>query len=99
ASHMSTVYPYTTLFRSMLTSTVGLGAICGASWMVLRSAITGLANVVLVCTLIMSLAILAFTATDAFYLALPCVFVAGAMMTITRSEEHTSELQSLTTIV
>jgi hypothetical protein len=62
----------------MLTSTVGLGAICSASWMVLRSAITGLANVVLVCTLITSLAILAFTATDAFYLALPCVFVAGA---------------------
>ena len=56
---------------AMLTSTVGLGAICGASWMVLRSAITGLANVVLFCTLIMSLAILAFTATDAFYLALP----------------------------
>ena len=67
---------------AMLTSTVGLGAICGASWMVLRSAITGLANVVLVCTLIMSLAILAFAATDAFFLALPCVFVAGAMMTI-----------------
>src|SRR5205823_2085802 len=34
---------------AMLTSTVGLGAICGASWMVLRSAITGLGNVVLVC--------------------------------------------------
>jgi len=50
---------------AMLTSTVGLGAICGASWMVLRSAITGLANVVLVCTLIMSLAILAFTVHDA----------------------------------
>ena len=31
----------------------------------------------------MSLAILAFTATDRFYLALPCVFVAGAAMTIT----------------
>src|SRR5262249_57090100 len=89
ASHMSTVYPYTTLFRSMLTSTVGLGAICGASWMVLRSAITGLANVVLVCTLIMSLAILAFTATDAFYLGLPCVFVAGAMMTITGTGAQT----------
>src|ERR1051325_3907440 len=43
---------------AMLTSTVGLGAIFGASWMVLRSAITGLATVVLVCTLIMSLAIL-----------------------------------------
>jgi MFS family permease len=74
---------------AMLTSTVGLGAICGASWMVLRSAITGLANVVLVCTLIMSLAILAFTATDAFYLALPCVFVAGAMMTITGTGAQT----------
>jgi predicted MFS family arabinose efflux permease len=74
---------------AMLTSTVGLGAICGASWMVLRSAITGLANVVLVCTLIMSLAILAFTATDTFYLALPCVFVAGAMMTITGTGAQT----------
>src|SRR5262249_29286869 len=49
----------------------------------------GLANVVLVCTLIMSLAILAFTATDAFYLALPCVFVAGAMMTITGTGAQT----------
>ena len=74
---------------AMLTSTVGLGAICGANWMVLRSGITGLANVVLVCTLIMSLAILALTATDAFYLALPCVFVAGAMMTITGTGAQT----------
>src|SRR5436305_4777743 len=73
----------------MLSSTVGLGAICRASWMVLRSASTGLANVVLVGTLIMSLAILAFTATDAFYLALPCVFIAGAMMTITGTGAQT----------
>ena len=73
----------------MLTSMVGLGAICGASWMVLRSAITGLANIVLICTLIMALAILAFTATDAFYLALPCAFVAGAMMTITGTGAQT----------
>jgi predicted MFS family arabinose efflux permease len=73
----------------MLTSTVGLGAICGASWMVLRSAITGLANIVLACTLIMSLAIFAFTATNDFYLALPCVFVAGAMMTITGTGAQT----------
>src|SRR6202023_2330936 len=70
-------------------STVGLGAICGASWMVLRSTITGLANVALVCTLIMSLVILAFTAAGAFYLALPCVFVAGAMMTITGTGAQT----------
>jgi predicted MFS family arabinose efflux permease len=74
---------------AMLTSTVGLGAICGASWMVLRSATTGLAHVVLVCTSLMSLAILAFTATDVFYLALPCALVAGAMMTITGTGAQT----------
>ena len=74
---------------AILTSTVGLGAICGASWMVLRSAITGLATVVLVCTLIMALAVLAFTATDTFYIALPCEFVAGAMMTITGTGAQT----------
>src|SRR5258708_36300317 len=66
-----------------LTSTVGLGAIFGATWMLLRPAIAGLTGLVLANTLIISLAILAFTLTDQFYLALPCVFVAGAAMTIT----------------
>jgi predicted MFS family arabinose efflux permease len=74
---------------SMLTSAVGLGAICGGAWMVLRPAITGLAAVVLGHTLMMSLAILAFTATDRFYLALPCVLVAGAAMTITGTGAQT----------
>jgi MFS family permease len=66
-----------------LTSTVGLGAICGAIWMLLRPAIAGLTGLVLGNTLVISLAILAFTSTDRFLLALPCVFVAGAAMTIT----------------
>jgi MFS family permease len=74
---------------SMLTSTVGLGAIFGGAWMVLRPGIAGLASVVLGHTLMMSLAILAFTATDRFYLALPCVFVAGAAMTITGTGAQT----------
>ena len=68
---------------AMLTSTVGLGAICGAVWMLLRPAIAGLTRLVLGHTLVISLAILAFTATDRFALALPCVFVAGTAMTIT----------------
>jgi predicted MFS family arabinose efflux permease len=68
---------------SMLTSTVGLGAICGAVWMLLRPAIAGLTRLVLANTLVISLAILAFTATDRFALALPCVFLAGTAMTIT----------------
>jgi predicted MFS family arabinose efflux permease len=67
---------------SMLTSTVGLGAICGASWMLLRPAIAGLTRLVLACTLVIPLAILAFTATDRFWVALPCVFLAGTAMTI-----------------
>jgi MFS family permease len=66
-----------------LTSTVGLGAICGAAWMLMRPAITGLTGLVLANNLVISLAIFAFTLTDRFYVALPCVFVAGAAMTIT----------------
>ena len=48
-----------------------------------RPAIAGLTGLVLGNNLVISLAILAFTATDHFYLALPCVFVAGAAMTMT----------------
>jgi predicted MFS family arabinose efflux permease len=68
---------------AMLTSTVGLGAICGALWLLLRPAIAGLTGLVLGNTLVISLAILAFTATDQFTLALPCVFLAGTAMTVT----------------
>jgi predicted MFS family arabinose efflux permease len=68
---------------AMLTSTVGLGAIFGGAWMLIRSQISGLTTIVLANTLVMSLAIVAFTATDVFTLALPCVFVAGTAMVIT----------------
>ncbi len=68
---------------AMLTSTVGLGAIFGGLWMLIRSQISGLTTIVLANTLIMSLAIMAFTATDNFTMALPCVFVAGTAMVIT----------------
>jgi predicted MFS family arabinose efflux permease len=68
---------------AMLTSTVGLGAIFGGLWMLIRSQISGLTTIVLANTLIMSLAIVAFTATDSFTLALPCVFIAGTAMVIT----------------
>jgi len=74
---------------AMLTSTVGFGAIFGGIWMLLRPALTGLTNLVLAATLAMSLAVLAFTAADRFYLALPCVFIAGAAMTITGTGAQT----------
>ena len=68
---------------AMLTSTVGLGAIFGGAWMLVRSQLSGLTTIVLANTLIMSLAIIAFTATDSFIIALPCVFIAGTAMVIT----------------
>jgi predicted MFS family arabinose efflux permease len=68
---------------AMLTSTVGLGAIFGGTWMLIRSQISGITTIVLANTLVMSLAIVAFTATDEFTLALPCVFIAGTAMVIT----------------
>ena len=68
---------------SVLVSTVGLGAICGGAWMLLRPGLNGLTSVVLGHTLVISLAILGFTATDQFYVALPFVFVAGTAMVIT----------------
>jgi predicted MFS family arabinose efflux permease len=68
---------------AMLTSTVGLGAIFGGTWMLIRSQINGLTTIVLANTLIMSLAIVAFTATDSFVMALPAVFISGAAMVIT----------------
>jgi MFS family permease len=74
---------------SMLTSTVGLGAIFGGAWMVARPALAGLAGVVLGATLLMSLATLAFAVTDQFFLALLCVLVAGAAMTITGTGAQT----------
>jgi MFS family permease len=74
---------------SMLTSTVGLGAILGGMWMIMRPRIDGLTGVVLAATLAMSLAVLAFAATDRFFLALPCVLVAGAAMTVTGTGAQT----------
>jgi len=68
---------------SMLVSTVGLGAICGGAWMLQRPGLTGLTSLVLGNTLVMSLAVIAFTASADFYIALPCAFVAGGAMVIT----------------
>src|SRR5205085_2342110 len=51
---------------SMLVCTVGLGAICGGAWMLVRQAIAGLTTVVLANTVLMSVAVLAFTAADNF---------------------------------
>ena len=60
-----------------MTATVGLGAIFGGLWMVRRPAIAGLTSVVFANTLLMAAALLGFTATAKFWVALPCLAVAG----------------------
>jgi MFS family permease len=60
-----------------MTATVGLGAVIGGLWMVRRPAITGLTSVVFANTLLMTAALLGFTATARFWIALPCLAVAG----------------------
>ncbi len=58
-------------------ATVGLGAVLGGLWMVRRPAITGLTSVVFANTLLMTTALVGFTATAQFWIALPCLAVAG----------------------
>lgn len=60
-----------------MVATVGLGAICGGIWMVRRHGVAGLTAIVFANTLLMAGALLAFTATARFWVALPCLWVAG----------------------
>ena len=66
-----------------MVATAGLGAMLGGTWMVWRSGIEGLTDLLVLHMLMLSLALLAFTATTEFWIALPCLFVAGAGLVIT----------------
>ncbi len=65
-----------------LTATTGLGAMVGGLLMASRGAPAGLTRVVIANVLLMALALLAFTATTSFWIALPCLFVAGFSLVI-----------------
>jgi MFS family permease len=60
-----------------MTATVGLGAVLGGLWMVRRPAIAGLTSMVFANTLLMTAALLGFAATAQFWIALPCLAIAG----------------------
>jgi MFS family permease len=66
-----------------LTAMIGLGAVVGGVWMVRRPSLDGLTRLVVATTLLMSVAILAFTLTDIYWLALVCLFVSGTGMVMT----------------
>jgi len=65
-----------------LTATTGLGAMAGGVLMASRGARAGLTRVVIANVLLMSLALIGFTATTSFWIALGCVFVVGFSLVI-----------------
>jgi MFS family permease len=66
-----------------LTATVGLGSVIGGLIMLRRNSLRGLATIVIRATLVMALALVGFTATSNYWLALFCVFVGGLAMCAT----------------
>ncbi|HUA52299.1 MAG TPA: MFS transporter [Candidatus Sulfotelmatobacter sp.] len=65
-----------------LTATTGLGAMVGGILMASRGGGAGLTRVVIANVLLMAVALLGFTATTSFWVALACVFVAGFSLVI-----------------
>jgi MFS family permease len=67
---------------AILTASVGLGAVVGGLWMAHRADLAGLTRLVVSGVLLTSAALVAFTATSSFALALPCLFAAGFGMIV-----------------
>ena len=74
---------------SWLMSMTGVGAMLGGLWLAQRGAVQGLTAVSINAALIMALALIAFTATEIFWFALPCLVIAGFGMIVTGVGEQT----------
>ena len=74
---------------AMLTSAFGLGAMLGGLWLAQRGAVQGLTPVAVAAAAILSAGLLAFTATDAFWLALPALVIVGFGMIVLGVGEQT----------
>ncbi len=65
-----------------LTAAMGLGAMSGALWMTFRGVLSGLTTITISAVLVLALALLAFTAMDNFFLALPFLAITGFAMVV-----------------
>ncbi len=73
---------------AMLTSTLGAGGVLGGIWLSMRGAVAGLTTRVIASSLVIALGLLAFTATEKLWIALPCIAVVGfAMVTVGVGEQ------------
>jgi predicted MFS family arabinose efflux permease len=72
-----------------LMSMVGLGAATGGLWLAQRGTITGLTSIAVLAMLVSAVALLGFSVTNIFWLALPCVAIAGFGMIVLGVGEQT----------
>ncbi len=74
---------------AMLTSSFGLGAMLGGVWLAQRGAVQGLTPVAVASVAVLCCGLIAFTATDVFWLALPALVVSGFAMIVIGVGEQT----------
>jgi len=67
---------------ALLFSANGLGAMAAGFWLIQRDSITGLSSIIVGNLLVMAFALLAFTATDIFWLALVFLVVSGFSLVV-----------------
>ena len=72
-----------------LTSSVGVGAMVGAFWLAQRGAVIGLTPVAIAAVAVMGSGLIAFAATDIFWVAVPSLMVTGFGMIIIGVGEQT----------
>jgi MFS family permease len=65
-----------------LTSTVGLGALLGASYLTLRTTIVGLTRIAVSAVLVIGIGLIAFAVTETFWLAVVFLFIVGCGLSI-----------------
>ncbi len=65
---------------ALMTSSVGVGAVAAGLWLGGRASGTGLTRLVLTHSLLLAISIIAFTATDELWIAIPALVAAGFSM-------------------
>ena len=67
---------------AILTSTVGIGAVVGGLWLAQRGSVKGLTTITLAAAGASCLAVVLFTSTDNFMIAVPTMAVTGFVMVV-----------------
>jgi len=67
---------------SIMTSATALGALAGGIYLLLRASIAGLAGISMAWSMLIGVGLIAFTMTDAFWLAVPILFFVGCGLSI-----------------